>query len=31
LLQLRGHGQLLADAKLQTGLQHSSFKPNPTI
>ncbi len=28
LLQLRGHGQLLTDAKLQTWLQHISFRPN---
>jgi len=31
LLQLRRHGQLLADAKLQTWLQHSSFKSKPTV
>ena len=31
LLQLRRHGQLLADAKLQTWLQHVSFKVRPTV
>ncbi len=31
LLQLRRHGELLADAKLQTGLQHSSFRSEPTV
>ncbi len=31
LLQLRRHGELLADAKLQTWLQHSSLRPTPTL
>ncbi len=31
LLQLRGHGQLLADAKLQTWLQHIAFQSKPTV
>jgi len=31
LLQLRRHGELLADAKLQTWLQHSSVRSKPTI
>jgi hypothetical protein len=31
LLKLRRHGELLADAKLQTWLQHSSFKSKPTV
>jgi hypothetical protein len=31
LLQLRRHGELLANAKLQTWLQHSSFRSKPTV
>ena len=31
LLQLRRHRELLADAKLQTWLQHSSFRSKPTV
>ncbi len=31
LLQLRRHGELLADAKLQTWLQHNSFRSKPTV
>ena len=31
LLQLRRHGELLADAKLQTWLQHFSFGSKPTV
>ena len=31
LLQLRRHGELLADAKLQTWLQHISIRSKPTV
>ena len=31
LLKLRRHRELLADAKLQTWLQHSSLRSKPTV